>query len=470
MRRRGACVRGEGEETVLELADECTTRGNWHGIGGLSWRDGEDLVRNEPRPLITDLDVLPFPARDHLPEVLRRGGGVVISGSRGCWGQCSFCSIREFYGARGEERWRGRSPRNVVEEMKLLHATYGADRYWFVDDEFFCAGSRGRQRAEAIFQQVIEEGLAVRFDIFCRAEDFAVGRRDGVLDLGVRAGLRRALIGIESGSAKVLKRYRKGLSPAVNRKAVVEGEALGIDVRVEFIMLDPWSTLSEVEANLAFLRQLPSATGIGKADPVILSSKLYIHRETDLGRRFLAEMCLPVESPPTATTKYPVPYEFRDPRVVALDHIISHAWGHFAPVLQVLERLDRLVDRLSVPPLLEKSEFDRRKEVAREHEVRRRGLQRVLDEQALAFFEEALAFVRHFDLKGRTQEERDARQDALDDEVYGVSRRMAFEAENVATYVYSLAVPALGAAWDALCHLGLQYDGERPPDELGALV
>ncbi len=83
--------------------------------------------------MIHNLDDLPFPARDHLPQIMKMGGEVLISASRGCFYRCTFCSIPDFF----DHSWRSRSPANVVQELKHLVSTYGYSTFWFIDDDFF---------------------------------------------------------------------------------------------------------------------------------------------------------------------------------------------------------------------------------------------------------------------------------------------------------------------------------------------
>src|SRR5512136_148791 len=86
-------VRGEGELTLLELVQQLDSPATWHTILGLSFRHDGRIVENPPRPLIADLDSLPFPARDTPPQHHLGIGLSPILGSRGCYRDCSFCSI-----------------------------------------------------------------------------------------------------------------------------------------------------------------------------------------------------------------------------------------------------------------------------------------------------------------------------------------------------------------------------------------
>jgi len=103
----------------------------FNDILGITYRKGEEIVRNPDRPYIEDLDSLPFPAHHLWPiDRLRKYGKVVfpLMTSRGCIFWCEFCSAVRMFG----RRFRMRSPKNVVDELEYLHNTYGADILLFM--------------------------------------------------------------------------------------------------------------------------------------------------------------------------------------------------------------------------------------------------------------------------------------------------------------------------------------------------
>ena len=101
------------------------------------------------RALIEPLDSLPFPVRSDL--FLQTVGGNILA-SRGCYGQCSFCYINNFYGNGCQ--WRGRSPDNVAQEIAELYSRLSAHSIYFVDANFFGRGSEGRKRALEIVERI----------------------------------------------------------------------------------------------------------------------------------------------------------------------------------------------------------------------------------------------------------------------------------------------------------------------------
>ena len=113
-------VRFEGEETLLELVEKKDYSLEWKSIKGIAFRQDAQIIATPPRPLIADLDSLPFPARDTLPRLMERGGLPLIASSRGCPGRCSFCDVHSFYSTPKGKMWRARSPENVLQEIEIL--------------------------------------------------------------------------------------------------------------------------------------------------------------------------------------------------------------------------------------------------------------------------------------------------------------------------------------------------------------
>lgn len=243
-------VRGEGEHTLLELVRALSDGGALSGILGLTYRQGSEIVRNDSRPLIRDLDSLPFPARDTL-NVQKWGPRAMVAASRGCYAACSFCSIRSFYKSSAGPTWRGRSPENVVDEVEWLHKTYGVTSISFADDDFFGPGRAGKERARRIGEEILQRGLMIEFHISLRANDV----EEELLAFLKSSGLRGVFLGLESGIQSDLDFYAKGVTVEDNVRALKVMRNLGLDVKVGFILLNPTSRFDEVIRNLEFLKE-----------------------------------------------------------------------------------------------------------------------------------------------------------------------------------------------------------------------
>ncbi|MBK5134126.1 cobalamin-dependent protein, partial [Candidatus Bathyarchaeota archaeon] len=141
-----ACIRGEGEKTLLEIAEKTEKGRGFEEIRGVTYRDNGRIVRNDDRPLLENIDNLPIPNRKLLGNVkyknkvegldLSVGKFTSAASSRGCAFQCSFCSSSMFWG-----KWRPRSPENIVEELSLLEEQ-GYNNLLWVDDNFTISKKR----------------------------------------------------------------------------------------------------------------------------------------------------------------------------------------------------------------------------------------------------------------------------------------------------------------------------------------
>ena len=223
-------------------------------------------TRNNPVPLrefVKDLDSLPFPYRDDLKG---REHYSVISG-RGCYGRCAFCSVPAFY--KGKIRLR--SPKNVVDEIEMLVTDYGARAISFVDDNFIM-GKYGKKRAVEIAEELMERGLDIKFIASARANDID---REVIAKLK-KAGLVAVEIGFEAASITQLRRYNKGITPQISRKAIKTLNELGIRIIPFFINFDPDVTIEEIRANIKFMRENNFVTYKN------LSNKLYPYPGTPI--------------------------------------------------------------------------------------------------------------------------------------------------------------------------------------------
>jgi radical SAM superfamily enzyme YgiQ (UPF0313 family) len=191
-------VRGEGEETIRELI-EAFEKGGWERVKGITFRKGNFIASNEPRPFIKDIDEILFPSWDLLPMDKYQFCGQSYASmltSRGCPFNCSFCASSRLFGGF----WRGRSPENVVEEIRILHEKFGIENIEFVDDTF----TLDKKRAERICDKIVKEGLDISWGASSRVDTLS----SGLVEKMRRAGCWILFLGIESGCQKILDAVR----------------------------------------------------------------------------------------------------------------------------------------------------------------------------------------------------------------------------------------------------------------------
>jgi anaerobic magnesium-protoporphyrin IX monomethyl ester cyclase len=247
-------VRFEGEVTLLELVDLLSLGRPWESVEGIVYREGSELVSTPLRPLLADLDELPFPHRmvDTRP-ILGRTSAQLIA-SRGCARTCSFCSIHMFYRLAPGKVVRTRRPAEVAREMRMLHDEQRATIFLFQDDDFPIFGPAWHRWCRELLEEIARQDLVGRvlWKINCRAD--AV---DPPLLAEMRdAGLYLVYMGLESGSDEGLRTLHKQTTVEQNEHAVEILKELGIHFDFGFMMLDPSSTFESIFENVAFLRRI----------------------------------------------------------------------------------------------------------------------------------------------------------------------------------------------------------------------
>jgi radical SAM superfamily enzyme YgiQ (UPF0313 family) len=248
-----AVATGEGEDALVELAARLEKGEPLDGLAGIVFRRGGDVVENPPRPLILDLDRLPFPARDLLgdrevyvppPATYRRTPVAVMITSRGCNRRCIFCFQIDRTRRHGI---RYRSVDNVLAEIRHLVAS-GYREIKFLDDTL--AADRGR--ALEIARRIKVERLDIAW--FASACVHQVDRE--LLDAFRAAGCWAMLFGAESGVQRNLDALRKGITLEQTRRAVRAAKAAGLAVHTPFLFGIPGQTWEDGLETIRFACEL----------------------------------------------------------------------------------------------------------------------------------------------------------------------------------------------------------------------
>ena len=237
-------VRGEGEETFREILRKMRRGESFKDVLGITYRqDGSDIKSNPPRPLIKDLDAVPYPAYDLLPMEMYTIGKIkfgVLMTSRGCPYDCVFCSSSLQFG----KKWRAHSVGRVLEELKTLRDKYGIREVEFLDDTF----TLDRRRAREISEAIMREGLDVSWSASSRVNTFDYETGEAMK----RAGAHTIYFGIESGSPKTLKFIGKGISVEQALDAVSAARRAGLRTLGSFVIGFPYETLGDIKATIKF--------------------------------------------------------------------------------------------------------------------------------------------------------------------------------------------------------------------------
>jgi radical SAM superfamily enzyme YgiQ (UPF0313 family) len=245
----------EGENTIVELTQALSRKHDWHRINSLAYRGNSGIKCNPTRPLISNLDSLPFPVRDTVPFLLQHkpdAGVVSIAGGRGCYMNCGFCSIRAFYTVPKGSPWRVRSNENIVDEMEHLVQTYDIKELLFVDDVFVGPGKKNKDRILELADEIEDRKLKVMFSIGETVHNI----EEDLFKRLKAVGVRHVLLGIESGSQEILDYFNKGITIQEIQKAVEILKQLDIDIRVSFINFTPLTTIKQLKENVIFYLSL----------------------------------------------------------------------------------------------------------------------------------------------------------------------------------------------------------------------
>jgi anaerobic magnesium-protoporphyrin IX monomethyl ester cyclase len=244
-------VRGQGEDTFVELMDVLEGDLDPKTVAGLSFRsvDGSHWIGAE-RTWKGPAE-LPAPRYDKIPvdEYLRptflgRRSGV-YQASIGCPFGCKFCGVISVYGSRE----RVQPPERTVEHLSFLVREHGMDSVHFYDNNFFVKEDHARELAERITPLGLKWWCEARVDTLTRySED--------TWRLLKRAGLTMMFCGAESGSDAVLKKMNKGTTTAQILEVAARARAHGIIPEFSFVFGDPDDPEREIENTLAFIRRL----------------------------------------------------------------------------------------------------------------------------------------------------------------------------------------------------------------------
>jgi len=223
----------------------------FHKVKGITYRDREGVQVNQDRPLVQNLDELPFPARDIVKGDHYRQGTftgkncTTVVSSRGCPYRCTYCLWpRTLYGIR----FRARSAENVVAEVEQVVRDYHIDEIYFDDDSL----ALNRARILKICQLINQKGIRVKWIPQCRVDSMD----EEVLGAMKEAGCRYIRFGVESGSQKMLDIMKKKTTLSQIRRAFELCRKVGIKTQAFFLFGVPGETLQTIAETIEFAKKL----------------------------------------------------------------------------------------------------------------------------------------------------------------------------------------------------------------------
>jgi anaerobic magnesium-protoporphyrin IX monomethyl ester cyclase len=250
-------VRGEGERTVAELVAKAKERSSLRKIMGISFREQGRIIHNPPRPLIENLEELPYPGYHLVEHIMRKyhfaamaGPGAayaLIEGSRGCPHECTFCTQWKHW----QGTWRLKSPKRVADEMRFCNRNFGSRFIWLTDDNFG-AGTRANDLAD----EIIKTGVSEDATWFVQARCDDIVRNREALPKLQKSGLNWVLLGVENSEPSTLNAFKKDISPEEAKAAVKLLKDNGIFAHVMLIIGGRKDTVESIEKQREFANAL----------------------------------------------------------------------------------------------------------------------------------------------------------------------------------------------------------------------
>lgn len=249
-------VRGEGEKTIVELLNSIHEKSEWKNIPGIFYNEDSEVIDTGQRKLIEDVDSLCFPNEfaEHVLKDYKKFPKIAFSyifAIRGCPFNCWFCGSRYIWSRKA----RFRSPKNIVEEINLLHKK-GIHSIHFDDDTFGIGKKYIIDLCNNISRYAPETKWSCEMHIKLIDDD--------IIRLMKESGCNSIIIGIESGNNEILKKIRKGITieEAVEASSIINRHK--INLSAFFMVGFPWETEETLRDTVNAIKKI-------KADNIIYS-------------------------------------------------------------------------------------------------------------------------------------------------------------------------------------------------------
>jgi len=247
-------VIGEAEVTIEELMTTLETNGSLHGVDGIVFRNGEEIIRTKRRSVIENLDSLPIPAWDIIPGKLHfyrpsapsylRWPSTTLVTSRGCFGHCIFCNSRALYG-----KLRSFSADYVFEMIMYLVKNHNIKDIYFYDDNFVY----DQERAEKLCKKILDEKIDLTWSCYSRVDQ---GNAE-LFRLMKKAGCWQISYGIESGSQRILDFIKKDVTLEQITKTLTDTKKAGLRTRGFFMIGHFTEDTQTIMETISFMQKIP---------------------------------------------------------------------------------------------------------------------------------------------------------------------------------------------------------------------
>lgn len=267
-------VRGEGESTITELAGYYFKGyGSLDRIKGISYRINENIINNKPRPLIQNLDELPFLQRSIFP--FRYSIPANILSSRGCPAKCIFCAAAAMAGGK----YRTRTAESVIDEIVYILKINVGNKIKFLDDTV----TADLKRLKKLLNYIEVMDIKILWGAESRVDVIT----EEALEMMGKFGCVSIQFGVESGSQKILNNIRKGIKLEQVIRAVEWASKSMTHICCSFIVGLPDDTEETIKETLDFGLNLQNKYNVEVLFSIATpypGTKLFDHSE-ELGLR-----------------------------------------------------------------------------------------------------------------------------------------------------------------------------------------
>lgn len=243
-------VSGEPEYTIRELAQKIKARAPIDDVRGIICLDRGKVVAKPPRPYITNLDELPFPAWHLIDKTkyqmpfLNRPFFLIATG-RGCPYKCTFCADCAYYG----KKLRLRTAKNIADELEWAGRVHGVVDFLFWSESF----TINRQFAKDVADEIYRRKLKIHWVCNSRVDNVD----EELLTKIKRAGCWMIGYGVESGNQQILDSVKKGITVEQTIRAVKMSKKAGLDVTAHCVLGFPGETEATIRETIQLVKKLP---------------------------------------------------------------------------------------------------------------------------------------------------------------------------------------------------------------------
>ena len=243
-------VRGEYDSIIVNLAKNIRRPSV---VKGVSYKRGKRIIHNKPADLVEELDRFPwvspvykeFLRMNDYSYSLAQKPMIQIFTSRGCPNMCSFCQYPQVFSGR---KFRVRSIKDVVSEIEWINKNLPEVKEIFIEDDTFTID---RERVREFCQSVMDKKMKITWSVNARANlDYET------MVLMKKAGCRLLVVGYESGSDKILKGVRKGITVEMSRRFAKASRKAGLKVFGCFMLGLPGETRETMEQTFRLAKEL----------------------------------------------------------------------------------------------------------------------------------------------------------------------------------------------------------------------